>query len=84
MKFVPRIAAAVLVMLPGAALAHIGHSDAGGFIHGFMHPVGGFDHVLAMVAVGLYAAMIGGRGARASVAAGSRGGAALSVGALRS
>jgi urease accessory protein len=26
-----------------------------------MHPLGGLDHVLAMVAVGLYAAMIGGR-----------------------
>ena len=32
-----------------------------GFAHGFMHPFGGLDHVLAMVAVGLYAAMLGGR-----------------------
>src|SRR5205085_943036 len=62
MNFIRRIATAVLVMLPGAALAHTGHSEAGGFMHGFMHPVGGLDHVLAMVAVGLYAAMIGGRG----------------------
>jgi urease accessory protein len=38
-----------------------GHGDAAGFTHGFMHPLGGLDHVLAMVAVGLYAALLGGR-----------------------
>jgi urease accessory protein len=54
-------AAAALVLLPGAALAHPGHLDASGFSHGFMHPVGGLDHVLAMIAVGLYAALLGGR-----------------------
>jgi urease accessory protein len=59
--FVTRIAAIVLVLLPGAALAHTGHGDAGGFAHGFMHPPSGLDHVLAMVAVGLYAALLGGR-----------------------
>lgn len=53
--------AAALVLLPGAALAHSGHGDAAGFAHGFMHPLGGLDHVLAMVAVGLYAALLGGR-----------------------
>ena len=30
-------------------------------LHGFGHPLGGLDHVLAMVAVGLYAALLGGR-----------------------
>jgi urease accessory protein len=55
-------AAAALVLLPGAALAHPGHGDAGGFVHGILHPVGGLDHVLAMVAVGLYAALLGSRG----------------------
>jgi urease accessory protein len=54
-------AAAALLLLPGAALAHPGHVDASGFSHGFMHPVGGLDHVLAMIAVGLYAALLGGR-----------------------
>jgi urease accessory protein len=53
-------AAAILVAIPGAALAHPGH-DAGGFAHGVMHPLGGLDHLLAMVAVGLYAALLGGR-----------------------
>ena len=54
-------AAAVLIALTTAAAAHPGHGDAGGFTHGFMHPLGGLDHVLAMVAVGLYAALLGGR-----------------------
>ena len=53
-------AAAILVAIPGAALAHPGH-DAGGFAHGLVHPLGGLDHVLAMVAVGLYAALPGRR-----------------------
>jgi urease accessory protein len=53
--------AAALVAIPGAALAHTGHGDASGIAHGFMHPIGGLDHVLAMVAVGLYAALLGGR-----------------------
>lgn len=43
------------------ALAHTGVGATHGFIHGFMHPVGGLDHVLAMVAVGLFAAHLGGR-----------------------
>ena len=61
MNSVTRVAAAaILVAIPGAALAHPGH-DAVGFTHGFMHPLGGLDHVLAMVAVGLYAALPGGR-----------------------
>jgi len=52
--------ASVLVVLTGPAFAHIGHGHAGGFVHGFMHPVGGLDHVLVMVAVGLYAVRLGG------------------------
>jgi len=47
--------------LPTAAFAHTGVGDTNGFVHGFMHPVGGLDHVLAMVAVGLLAARLGGR-----------------------
>ena len=57
------IAGAALVFLGATApaLAHTGHSDAHGFVHGFIHPLGGLDHVLAMVAVGLFAAHLGGR-----------------------
>jgi urease accessory protein len=43
------------------ALAHTGIGDATGLAHGMSHPVGGVDHVLAMVAVGLLAALMGGR-----------------------
>ena len=47
------------------ALAHTGAGATHGlphdWAHGFLHPLGGLDHVLAMVAVGLYAAQLGGR-----------------------
>src|SRR5262245_1376958 len=52
--------AATLALLPGTALAHTG-GDTSGFVHGLMHPISGVDHVLAMIAVGLYAAHLGGR-----------------------
>src|SRR4249920_1522738 len=52
---------AFLVFAPAAALAHPGHDAAGGLLHGFIHPVTGIDHVLAMIAVGVLAAQYGGR-----------------------
>ena len=51
---------ALLLLAPGAALAHPGHGEAAGFAQGFAHPLGGLDHVLAMVAVGLIAGIRGG------------------------
>jgi urease accessory protein len=42
------------------AFAHVGHGHVETFATGFFHPLGGIDHVLAMVAVGLYAASLGG------------------------
>ena len=56
-------AAAVLALMSGAALAHphYHHGEAAGFMPGFLHPLTGLDHVLAMVAVGIWAALIGGR-----------------------
>jgi urease accessory protein len=57
-----RVALAIFVALvPSAASAHIGMGDSSGFVHGFSHPIGGIDHILAMVAVGLFAAHLGGR-----------------------
>jgi urease accessory protein len=53
--------AAVLWLLPSGAEAHVGVGTTSGFAHGFMHPIGGIDHVLVMVAVGLFAARLGGR-----------------------
>lgn len=44
-----------------AAFAHTGHAETAGFLHGFMHPLGGLDHVLAMIAVGVFAYVLGGR-----------------------
>ncbi len=55
------ILALALALLPTAALAHTGHGDTAGLVHGFMHPIGGIDHVLAMVAVGVFAFVLGGR-----------------------
>jgi urease accessory protein len=49
------------VLAPAAALAHPGHDGAGGLMYGFVHPVTGIDHVLAMVAIGVLAALYGGR-----------------------
>lgn len=48
--------ALVLTMLPAAA--HSG-SVTGGFLGGFTHPLFGPDHVVAMVAVGLWGAILG-------------------------
>ena len=53
--------AAIATLLPTAAWAHVGHGSTVGFVHGFVHPVTGIDHVLAMVAVGMFAASLGGR-----------------------
>jgi urease accessory protein len=47
-----------LVLVGSPALAHTG-SVAGGFLGGFAHPVLGPDHVVAMVAVGLWGAFLG-------------------------
>ena len=52
--------AAALAMVPALASAHTGHG-ALGFGHGFGHPTSGIDHILAMVAVGIFAANLGGR-----------------------
>ncbi len=49
------------MMMVSAAEAHTGHGSTLGFMHGFSHPLSGIDHILAMVAVGLFAAHLGGR-----------------------
>jgi urease accessory protein len=57
-----RIGLALLAALvPAAASAHIGIGSTLGFAHGFTHPLSGLDHILAMVAVGTFAAKLGGR-----------------------
>jgi urease accessory protein len=50
----------LLLLTTGSAFAHVGLGHVETFQAGFFHPLGGIDHVLAMVAVGLYAASLGG------------------------
>lgn len=51
---------AAFALAPSLASAHTGVGHVEGFAHGFVHPLGGLDHVLAMVTVGLFAAQLGG------------------------
>ncbi|MFF7707669.1 HupE/UreJ family protein [Pseudomonas sp. NPDC007930] len=48
-------AALALLATPAIAFAHPGHGGSG-LAAGISHPLGGLDHLLAMVAVGLWAA----------------------------
>ena len=48
-----------LLLLALPALAHVQEGQAAGFLTGLAHPVSGLDHVLAMVAVGLWGAQLG-------------------------
>jgi urease accessory protein len=53
------LVALVLVALAAPAFAHVEQGQAAGFLAGLAHPVSGLDHVLAMVAVGLWGAQLG-------------------------
>jgi urease accessory protein len=54
-------AAAALVLSPAAALAHSTDNPVHNVLHGFEHPLAGLDHILAMLAVGFWAAQLRGR-----------------------
>ena len=49
----------VALAWPVCGWAHVESGQAGGFLSGLAHPVSGLDHVLAMVAVGLWGAQLG-------------------------
>ncbi len=51
----------IATALAGPALAHMGAGAVHGIGAGLLHPLFGVDHVLAMVAVGLWAGLTGGR-----------------------
>ena len=53
------VAALAIVAVSSPAFAHVQSGEAGGFLSGFMHPISGLDHILAMVAVGLWGAQLG-------------------------
>jgi urease accessory protein len=48
-----------LAAVPLSALAHEETGQAAGLLAGLLHPVSGIDHVLAMIAVGLWGAVLG-------------------------
>jgi len=58
---VPAAVGICIWLLPNTAGAHIVNATQGGFGSGFTHPLTGADHVLAMFAVGLWGAQMGGR-----------------------
>jgi urease accessory protein len=55
------IVSLLLVLAPATAGAHTETGTVGGFISGFVHPLSGLDHIVAMVAVGLWGAFLGGQ-----------------------
>ena len=57
-----RIVPVVLLLLAATpAFAHVGVGGTSGFAAGFDHPLSGLDHMTVMIAVGLWAALKGGR-----------------------
>ena len=55
------LAAAALGAATAPAFAHLNPAEHGSFLAGVSHPLFGWDHVLVMVSVGIWAAMIGGK-----------------------
>jgi len=55
------LAALAMAIIPRTAFARIGVGSTSSFTAGLAHPFGGLDHVAVMIAVGLWAALKGGR-----------------------
>ncbi|CAN7433478.1 HupE/UreJ family protein [Pararhizobium sp. LjRoot255] len=55
------LAALAFAASTAPALAHLDPAEHGSLMAGFTHPLSGLDHILVMIAVGLWAAQIGGR-----------------------
>jgi urease accessory protein len=53
------LAGTAALLSSAAAIAHTGTGLAGGFAAGFRHPLTGWDHLLAMMSVGLWGAFLG-------------------------
>jgi urease accessory protein len=67
-RFVPHLKHSLLLAsgiattvagLSSPAIAHITNASGAGFAGGFSHPFSGLDHILAMIAVGLWASQLG-------------------------
>ncbi|WP_369857230.1 HupE/UreJ family protein [Candidatus Thalassolituus haligoni] len=59
-KTVITVSISAAAVVPAVAMAHTGH-ETSGLMAGIAHPFTGLDHLLAMVAVGLWAAQMGGK-----------------------
>jgi urease accessory protein len=53
------VVVALAVEFSQVAEAHTRNGEASGFLSGLLHPISGLDHVLAMIAVGLWGAQLG-------------------------
>ncbi len=51
----------LVVLSPSIAAAHVGSGPTAGWLSGLAHPLGGLDHLCALIGVGLWAAQRGGR-----------------------
>jgi hydrogenase/urease accessory protein HupE len=51
--------AVVFAAAPSLSHAHVGVGATTGFLTGLLHPLSGLDHIIAMVAVGLWGAQLG-------------------------
>ena len=58
-----RLCLSAILLLAAAmpAYAHVGIGTTSSFMAGFMHPLSGLDHMTVMIAVGLWAALKGGK-----------------------
>jgi urease accessory protein len=61
MRFVLICCMALTGVLASPAFAHTAFGQTNSFAHGMAHPLGGVDHTVAMVAVGLWGVVAGGR-----------------------
>lgn len=59
MRYQTSLAVVVFVLLATQGQAHSDGGVVGGFTSGLLHPVFGWDHVVAMVAVGLWGSFLG-------------------------
>ena len=53
------LAAVALALVPESAGAHVPGGEVAGLVSGLLHPISGVDHVVAMLAVGLWGAQLG-------------------------
>ena len=58
-RFVILVCVAVILLLTRPAFAHTEYGEVTGFLTGLEHPWSGLDHILAMLAVGLWGAQLG-------------------------